>query len=130
MTPAILIAQAKVLAEQYLPDSCEIQELTSIPIGDGGFREDWITLETVSGLYEAVDDTEAIVAAAPRGAVTQKLFLRVTTVTQAIKPSQRIVVAPRDGRGALTLTQPKQLGESFEALITVAGVIDVSNSEE
>ena len=129
MTPTMLIAQARVLAESYLPDSCAVQELTTTNDGSGGFTEGWSTIETVPGLYEAVDDIEAIVAAAPRGAVTQKLFLRVTPTTQAIKPSQRIVIAPRDGRGTLVFTQPKQLGESFETLITVAGVTDVSNPE-
>jgi hypothetical protein len=130
MTPAILIAQAKVLAEQYLPDSCAIQELTTTNDGSGGFGESWNTIETVPGLVEAVDDMEAIVGSAPRGAVTQKLYLRVTTVTQALKPSQRVVVAPRDGKGELIFTQLKRLDESFETLITVAGVLDVSNPEE
>lgn len=128
MTPATLIAQARVLAETYLPDSCAIQELTTVNDGSGGFREDWATIETIQGLVEAVDDTEAIVGQAPRGAVTQKLFLRVTTTTQAIKPSQRIMVAARGGKGELIITQPKRLDESFETLITVAGVIDVSSN--
>jgi len=129
MTPATLIAQARILAEPYLPDSCAIQELTTTNDGSGGFAESWTTIETVPGLVEAIDDIEAIVGSAPRGAVTQKLFLRVTPTTQALKPSQRIVVAPRDGKGQLVFTQPKRLDESFEALITVAGVIDVSNPE-
>lgn len=130
MTPATLLAQARVLAESYLPDSCAIQELTTTSSGDGGFSESWQTLETVPGLVEAIDDTEAIVAGAPRGAVTQKLFLRMTAITQAIKPSQRILIASRDGKGELVFTQPKRLDESFEALITIAGVLDVSNPEE
>lgn len=130
MTPAALIAQAKVLAESYLPDSCAIQELTTVNDGSGGFSEQWTTIEIVPGLVEAIDDIEAIVGQAPRGAVTQKLFLRVTPITQAIKPSQRIVVAPRDGKGQLIFTQLKRLDESFEALVTVAGVLDVSNPEE
>lgn len=129
MTPAILIAQARTLAESYLPDSCTVQELTTVNDGSGGFSEQWTTVEVVPGLVEAVDDTEAIVGSAPRGAVTQKLFLRVTPTTQALKPSQRIVIAPRDGKGQLVFTQPKRLDESFEALITVAGVLDVSNPE-
>jgi len=129
MTPAVLLAQAKVLAEQYLPDSCAIQELTTVNDGDGGFKEDWATIETVPGLVEAVDDAEVVIGNAPRGAVTQKLYLRVTPTTQAIQTSQRIVVAPRDGKGELVFTQLKRLDESFEALITVAGVIDVSNPE-
>jgi len=129
MTPTVLIAQARVLAESYLPDSCAVQELTTTNDGSGGFAESWTTIETVPGLVEAIDDIEAIVGSAPRGAVTQKLFLRVTPTTQALKPSQRIVVAPRDGKGQLMFTQPKRLDESFEALITVAGVLDVSNPE-
>lgn len=127
MTPAMLIAQARVLAESYLPDTCAVQELTSVADGSGGFSETWATVETVPGLVESIDDIEAIVGAAPRGAVTQKLFLRVTAVTQALKPSQRVVVAARDGKGQLIFTQLKRLDESFEALITVAGVLDVSN---
>lgn len=129
MTPATLIAQARVLTEAYLPDSCAVQELTTTNDGSGGFTESWITLETVAGLVEAIDDSEAVVGSAPRGAVTQKLYLRVTTVTQAIKPNQRIVVAAREGKGALVFTRPKRLDESFGALITVAGVLDVSNPE-
>ena len=129
MTPAVLLAQARVLAEQYLPDSCAIQELTSVNDGSGGFREEWATIETVPGLVEAVDDAEVVIGNAPRGAVTQKLYLRVTPITQAIQTSQRVVVAPRDGKGELVFTQLKRLDESFEALITVVGVIDVSNPE-
>jgi len=129
MIPAVLIAQAKVLAEQYLPDSCAIQELTTVNDGSGGFREEWATLETVPGLVEAVDDAEVVIGNAPRGVVTQKLYLRVTPITQAIQTSQRIVVAPRDGKRELVFSQLKRLDESFEALVTVAGVIDVSNPE-
>ena len=129
MTPAVLIAQARTLAEQYLPDSCAIQELTTVNDGSGGFREKWHTLETARGLVEAIDDAEVVIGNAPRGAVTQKLYLRVTPTTQAIQTSQRIVVAPREGKGELVFSQLKRLDESFEALITVAGVIDVSNPE-
>src|SRR5690349_5578133 len=114
MTPAVLIAQARTLAEQYLPDSCTIQELTTVSDGDGGFHEDWATLETVPGLVEAVDDAEVVIGNAPRGAVTQKLYLRVTPTTQALKPSQRIVVAAREGKDQLMFTQLKRLDESFE----------------
>lgn len=130
MTPATLLAQARVLAETYLPDSCAVQELTSTPLGDGGFKESWNTIETVAGLVEASDDSEAIVAGAPRGAVMQKLYLRVTPTTQAIKPSQRIVVAAREGKSQLVVTQPKRLDESFETLITISGVIDASSNTE
>lgn len=129
MTPAALLAQARVLAEAYLPDSCAVQELTSTPSGDGGFSEDWATLETVPGLVEAVDDSGAVVAQAPRGVVTQKVFLKVTSVTQAIDPSQRIVVAPRDGKSQLILEQPKRLDETFEALITVAATLNVTSTD-
>lgn len=130
MTPAALIAQARTLAEPYLPDSCAVQGLTNVPNGDGGFTEQWTTMETIPGLVEWVDDSEAIVGGAPRGAVTHKLRLRVTAVTQAIKPSQRVIVAARDERPELVLTQPKRLSQSYEILVTLAGVLDVSNPEE
>lgn len=129
MTPAVLIAQAKVLAESYLPDSCAIQELTTTPDGSGGFTESWATLETIPGLVEADTSNQVVVGDAPRGAVKQTLFLRVTTITQAIKLSQRIVVAARNGKGQLIVTQPKREDESFEVLITVSGFINVSNPE-
>lgn len=130
MTPALLIAQARALAEPYLPDSCIVQSSTDIDNGDGGFTEEWTTLETVPGLVEWVDDSEVVVGGAPRGAVTHKLRLRVTSVTQAIKPSQRVIVAARDERPELILTQPKRLSQSYEILVTLAGVLDVSNPEE
>lgn len=128
MTPAALLSQARVLAEAYLPDSCAVQELTTTPKGDGGFDENWVTLETVPGLVEADTSNQAVVGDAPRGAVKQTLFLRVTAVTQAIKTSRRILVAARDGKGQLIITQPKREDESFEALITVSGFINVSET--
>lgn len=128
MTPAALLAQARVLAEAYLPDSCAVQELTSTPSGDGGFSEDWATLETVPGLVEADTSNQGVAGEAPRGAVKQTVFLRVTTVTQAIKTSHRIMVAARDGKEQLIITQPKREDESFEALVTISGYINASDS--
>jgi len=129
MTPATLIAQARVLAEVYLPDVCAIQQLSTIEDGQGGFSEHWVTIETVSGLVQDATDLQAVVGQAPRGAVTHKLMLEVTPTTQAIVPSQRIVVAPREGKGQLIFTQPKRLDQSYEILVRVACIIDVSNPE-
>lgn len=127
MTPDILIAQARVQALQFTNESCAVQELTTTESGDGSFEETWTTLETVPGLIEWVDDSEQVVGGAPRGAVTHKLRLKVTAVTQAIVPSQRILVAARDGKPALTFVQPKRLDQSYEILVSVGAVIDVSN---
>lgn len=130
MTPALLIAQARTIAEPYLPESCAIQELTTTPNGDGGFSEGWNTVETVPGLIQWIDDSEAVVGGAPRGVVAHKLRLRVTETTQNINPSNRILVAPRDGKPELVFTQPKRMPQSYEVLVTVSAVIDVSNPEE
>lgn len=130
MTPVLLIAQARTLAEPYLPDSCAIQQLTTVNDGAGGFSETWTTIETVAGLVEWVNDREQVVGGAPRGAVMQKLRLRVTPITQAIQPSQRIVVAARYGKPELFITQPKRLDQSYEVLVSISGVIDVSNPEQ
>lgn len=131
MTPAVLLAQAKSLVEAYLPDRCAVQRYTKINDGSGGFTEGWADIESdIPGLVEAVDDDGSVVAQAPRGVVTQKVFLKVTAVTQVIEPSQRIVVASRDGKAAMILEQPKRLDESFEALITVAATLNVSRTDE
>lgn len=130
MTPALLIAQARTLAKPYLRDSCAIQSLTTVADGAGGFIEQWATIETVNGLLEFNDDSEQVVGEAPRGAVTQKIRLEVTTTTQAIKPSQRIIVAARDGKPELIFVQPKRMDQSYEILITIGAVLDVSNPEE
>ena len=129
MTPAALIAQARLAAEPYTPDTCAIQTLVKTEDNRGGFIESWVTIETVAGLVQAVDDTEAIVGGATRGAVTHKLMLKVTPITQVIDPSQRIVVAARDGAPEMIFTQPKRLDQSYRILVRVAAVIDVSNTE-
>lgn len=129
MTPAALIAQARIQALQFTTESCAVQELTTTNDSSGGFTESWTTLETVPGLIEWVDDSELVVGGAPRGAVTHKLRLKVTPVTQAIVPSQRIVVAARDGKAELVFVQPKRLDQSYEVLVSVGAVIDVSNPE-
>ena len=130
MTPDILIAQAQIQALQFTKESCAIQQLTTVNDGQGGFSEQWNTLETVPGLIEWVDDSEQVVGGTPRGAVTHKLRLKVTPVTQAIVPSQRIVVAAREGKAELIFTQPKRLDQSYEVLVSIAAVIDVSNPEQ
>lgn len=129
--PSVLIAQAMTLAESFLRDRCAIQELTTTNDGHGGFTEKWVDIESdVPVLVEAIDDDGSVVAQAPRGIVTQKLFLKVTAKTQIIEPSQRIVVAARDGKSAMIFEQPKRLDETYEALITVAATLNVSRTDE
>lgn len=112
------------MAESYLPDLATIHQVVEVDDGSGGFVPTPSVIETgVPILVEAIDDSEAIVAAAPRGAVTHKLYMRVTANTIAINPAQEIVVAARDGKAAMTFQQPKRLDESFEALVTVAAVL-------
>lgn len=129
--PAALVAQAMTLAEAFLRDRCAIQRLTTVNDGRGGFTEQWVDIESdIPVLVEAIDDSESVVAQAPRGIVTQKLFLKVTLTTQVIEPSQRIVVAARNGKSAMIFEQPKRLDETFEALITVAATLNVSRTDE
>lgn len=129
--PAVLIAQAMTLAEAFLRDRCAIQELTSTNNDDGGFTENWDDIESdVPVLVEAIDDDESVVAQAPRGIVTHRLYLKVTAKTQIIEPSQRIVVAARNGKSAMIFEQPKRLDETYEALITVAATLNVSRTDE
>jgi hypothetical protein len=129
--PVVLVAQAMTLAEAFLRDRCAIQGLTTVNDGQGGFTERWVDLESdVPVLVEAVDDSGSVVAQAPRGIVTQKLFLKVTAITQAIEPSQQIVVAARNGKPAMIFEQPKRLDETYEALITVAATLNVSRTDE
>lgn len=128
--PVVLIAQAMVLAEPFLRDRCSIQTLTTTKTGDGGFEENWNDIETdVPVLVEAVDDDESVVAQAPRGVMTARLYLKATDATKVIDPSQRIVVAPRDGKGEMIFEQPKRLDETYEALITVAATLNVTGTE-
>lgn len=129
MTPDILIGQARVQALAFTNESCAVQTLTSTDNGDGSFTESWATIETVPGLVEWVDDSEQVIGGAPRGAVTHKLRLKVTPTTRAIVPSQRIVVAAREGKAQMVFTQPKRLDQSYEVLVSVAVIIDVSNPE-
>lgn len=129
--PAVLIAQAMVLAESYLRDRCAIQGMTTTNTDDGGFTEDWNDIESdVPVLVEAIDDEQSVVAQAPRGLVTHKLYLKVTTTTQTIEPSQRIVVAARGSKSAMIFEQPKRLDETYEALVTVAATLNVSRTDE
>lgn len=130
MISEALITQARALAADFTNESCAIQEYGTIDNGDGSFTEGWNTLETVAGLIQFVDDSEQVIGGAPRGAVTHKLRLKVTAVTQAIKPSHRIVVAARGTRPALTFVQPKRMDQSYEVLVTVGAVIDVSNPDQ
>ena len=129
--PAVLIAQAMALAEPFLKDRCTIQGSSEVKDGSGGFTEPWHDIESnIPGLFEAVDDDESVVAQAPRGIVRQTLYLKVTTATKLIEPSQRIVVAPRDGKPQMIFEQPKRLDETYEALITVAATLNVSSPDE
>lgn len=129
--PATLIAQAMVLAEPFLRDRCAIQTLTTTNDGHGGFSENWADVESdVPVLVEAVDDDQSVVAQAPRGLTTSRLYLKATATTKAIDPSQRIVVAARDGKAAMIFEQPKRLDESYEALITVAATLNVTSTDE
>lgn len=128
--PAVLVAQAMTLAESYLRDRCAIQEYTKTNDGRGGFTEGWNDIVSdIPVLVEAADDEQATVAQAPRGIVTHRLYLKVTTVTQVIEPSQRVVVAARDGKGAMIFEQPKRLDESYEALITIAATLNVTGTD-
>lgn len=128
--PAVLIAQAMTLAEPFLRDRCSIQTLTTTRTGDGGFDESWSDIESdIPVLVEAVDDEQSVVAQAPRGLTTSRLFLKATDTTKVIDPSQRIVVAARDGKSAMTFEQPKRLDETYEALITVAATLNVTSTE-
>lgn len=127
--PAVLIAQAMTLAESYLLDRCAVQEYTKTNDDAGGFTEGWEDIESdIPVLVEAVDDDESVIAQAPRGIVTAKLYLKVTPATQAIEPSKRIVVAARNGKSVMIFEQPKRLDETFEALITVAATLNVSTT--
>lgn len=127
--PAVLVAQAMVLAEPFLKDRCSVQALTSTNDGHGGFTEGWADVETgVPVLVEAIDDDASVVAQAPRATVTHRLYLKVTAATQAIEPSQRILVAARDGKAAMIFEQPKRLDETYEALITVAATLNVTST--
>lgn len=129
--PAVLIAQAMTLAEPFLRDRCAVQELTTTNDGQGGFTENWDDIESdVPVLVEAIDDDASVVAQAPRGIVTHKLYLKVTTTTQVIDPSKRIVVAARGSKAAMIFEQPKRLDETYEALITVAATLNVSRTDE
>lgn len=127
MTPELLVTQARTLAADFTNESCAIQELVQTDNGDGSFTEGWSTIETVAGLVQFVDDSEQVIGGAPRGAVTHKLRLKVTAITQAITPSHRIVVAARGTRPELIFVQPKRMDQSYEVLVTVGAVIDVSN---
>lgn len=127
--PAILIAQAMALAEPFLRDRCSIQTLTTTNDGQGGFTENWADIESdIPVLVEAVDDEQSVVAQAPRGLTTARLYLKATATTKLIDPSQRIIVAARDGKSAMTFEQPKRLDESYEALITVAATLNVTST--
>lgn len=129
--PAVLIAQAAVLAESYSRDRCAVQELTTTNNADGGFTEKWADIESnIPILVEVLDDDESVIAQAPRGIVTAKLYLKVTPATQAIEPSKRIVIAARNGKSAMIFEQPKRLDETYEALITVAATLNVSRTDE
>lgn len=128
--PAVLIAQAMTLAEPFLRDRCSIQGYTEIKDGTGGFDEQWPTIESdVPVLVEAIDDEQSVIAQAPRGIVTHRLYLKATDTTKLIDPSQRIVVAARDGKSAMIFEQPKRLDETYEALITVAATLNVTSTE-
>jgi len=119
------------LTETYLRDRCTVQELTTTNDGHGGFTEGWADLESdVPVLVEAADDEESVIAQAPRGIVTHRLYLKVTSTTKMIEPSQRIVVAARDGKSQMLFEQPKRLDETYEALITVAATLNVSSPDE
>lgn len=127
--PAVLIAEAAVLAESYLRDRCAIQTLTTTNDGQGGFTESWVDVESdVPVLVEAIDDDASVVAQALRATVTHRLYLKVTATTQVIDPSQRIAVVARNGKPAMTFEQPKRLDETYEALITVAATLNVTGT--
>lgn len=129
--PLVLVAQAMSLAEPFLQDRCAIQGLDTTNTSDGGFTENWADIESdVPVLVEAASDDEAIIAEAPRGIVTHRLYLKVTTATQLIEPSQRIFVAARGTKPAMIFEQPKRLDETYEALITVAATLNVSRTDE
>jgi head-tail adaptor len=131
VNPEALVAQAMVLAETYLRDRCAVQGLTTTNDGRGGFTEGWNDIESdIPVLVEAADDEESVIAQAPRGIVTHRLYLKVTSTTKLIEPSQRIVVATRDGKSQMLFEQPKRLDETYEALITVAATLNVSSPDE
>jgi len=124
MTPAQLIASARELVGDFLPDTCTVKSKSAgSNDGYGGEAEDFDDVATdVPCLYESQSDSTLVVIGGSQSGVTRhKLFLKLDeAVVHDIGPGWEIVVDARDDKPALTFEDPRRLDESNEVLLTIS----------
>jgi hypothetical protein len=123
-TPAALIATAKALVSDFLPDLCTVKQITAGAADGFGGEADTLTTvaSSIKCLYEPIRDIPLMTqGGAVTGVSRFKVFLELTDVDlQNIAPGWQIVVAARGDKPQLTFEDPRRMDESNEVLLTVS----------
>jgi hypothetical protein len=127
MTLQAQVEAAREAAEGLCEDLCTIVDISSTPDGFGGHAQTRTNLATgVPCIIESRAMMEAAVSAGTIASLVRtKIYMQVTSITQAIRPDYEIVVAARDGKAALTFEDPRRLDQSYEVLVTVSAKLRI-----
>jgi hypothetical protein len=124
VTPADLVATARVLVDDYLPDTCTISGIASGgPDGFGGETDTHPEMITgVKCLYEPERDQPLReIGGATMGVIRHRIFLKLEDAAlQAIGPNYQIVIDARGDKPAMTFEDPRRLDESNEVLLAIS----------
>jgi hypothetical protein len=121
------VVAARATAEGLCEDLCTIVDISSTPDGFGGHSQTRTNVATnIPCVIESRAMVEAAVVAGTIASLQRtKIYMKVTTITQAIRPDYEIVVAARDGKAALTFEDPRRLDQSYEVLVTVSAKLRI-----
>lgn len=131
MTPTAALAAVRSLIEDDpdavgLIDRCSVIGRTEANDGFGGITSTDSTLASdVPCMYEERSSSTVQVAGGPLSYITHELFLIPSSVTRAIKPDYKIVVAARDDMPERTFEQPILMEDTFGPTVHLGAMLKV-----
>ena len=129
MTPTAALAAVRSLIESD-PDSvgmidrCSVITRTESNDGFGGTTITESTLASaVPCLYEERSSSTVQVSGGPLSYITHEIFMVASSVTRAIKPDYKIVVAVRDDMPERTFEQPVLMEDTFGPTVHLGAML-------